>query len=515
MKKLKAALSLILVLALIVALGAACAKTDTTKPENATPGTSTDTPVDPEEIVDLNMFIPDMNNAHGMDHQERLEGLVNQITEPKGLRVHLTFLMIGDWVTKLQTSIAGGETIDLMCYCIGNGITAMYNNGMAKDITDLLNEYAPETVELMGSYLAAYTFGGRTYGLPVLRDYVSNGYMMYNKSMLDDKGLTEQAEAVSSWSELEDLFAAITKAYEGTGIYAHIPSNGNTISSNGYILHGDKFSDIEVADSLGDSTGVVYCSENDDKVTLFQATPEYEYSVSMVKRWMDNGYIFPDAIFDSQLSATSIISQGLGVSEFNVSEEGVEITKTNWYGAPALCKKVYTGTIKTATLNSWGMGIPVTSDEPEAAAKLINLLYTNADLMNVMIHGEEGVDYAVEDGQAKLLADNAYNMGTYVLGNNMLVLPMAGNGADFYDRVQAGVKAAKMSKYLGFVLDTSDLSLVISQISAVNDQYRTTMQCGGYTEDLLQEYLGKLESAGVQDYLDAVQAQLDAWLANN
>ena len=104
-------------------------------------------------------------------------------------------------------------------------------------------------------------------------------------------------------------------------------------------------------------------------------------------------------------------------------------------------------------------------------------------------------------------------MGTYVLGNNLLTLPMIGNGKDFYDKVKAGIDGAKLSKYLGFVLDSSEMSLVISQISAVNDQYRTTMQCGGYTEEYLQEYLSKLEAAGAQEYLDGVQAQLDAWLA--
>ena len=57
------------------------------------------------------------------------------------------------------------------------------------------------------------------------------------------------------------------------------------------------------------------------------------------------------------------------------------------------------------------------------------------------------------------------------------------------------------------------MDLVMSQISAVTDQYKCAIQCGGYTEESYQEYLAKLETAGVQDYLNAVQAQLDAWLA--
>ena len=34
-----------------------------------------------------------------------------------------------------------------------------------------------------------------------------------------------------------------------------------------------------------------------------------------------------------------------------------------------------------------------------------------------------------------------------------------------------------------------------------------------YTEELYQEYVSKLETAGVYDYIEAVQAQIDAWVA--
>ena len=37
--------------------------------------------------------------------------------------------------------------------------------------------------------------------------------------------------------------------------------------------------------------------------------------------------------------------------------------------------------------------------------------------------------------------------------------------------------------------------LLISQISAVSDQYAQTLGCGGYTEELYQEYIAKLEAA--------------------
>ena len=71
----------------------------------------------------------------------------------------------------------------------------------------------------------------------------------------------------------------------------------------------------------------------------------------------------------------------------------------------------------------------------------------------------------------------------------------------------------KTSAYLGFNIDITDLSDLIANMSAVNDQYGASLNGGDFTEDLYNEYLGKLKAAGVEDYLSAVQAQLDAWLA--
>ena len=123
-----------------------------------------------------------------------------------------------------------------------------------------------------------------------------------------------------------------------------------------------------------------------------------------------------------------------------------------------------------------------------------------------------GEDYEIVDGQAKH-NEGAYIESDFLMGNNLLLTPGYGNGADHYDKVLADIQAAPLSPYLSFSLDKTDLELWISQLTAVNDQYSATMMCGLYTEAGYQEYIGKLEAAGVYDYLDAVQTQLDAWKA--
>ena len=501
----KTLISLLLIVALVCTLFAACSKTGSTtgKPEGSTGS-------EPEEIVNVVVWLADVY-AHGADASDRLNAAINKITEPKGIHADVTFLNIGDWLQKAQMSISSNERIDLMTMCVGSGVTTLYTNSMVMDITDLLDQYAPEAKALMEPYIPAYTFGGRVYGLPTYRSYVTNGYVCFYQDALDEIGMTEKAQNLDSWSTFEEILEKLTEANKGSGRYAFCGGTGTLTASPSYTIAGDKFSDIVVNDVLGDSTGLI-TTDKEGHVSFYQKTNAYVEACKMGKKWMDNGWVFPDSIYDSSLSAQETIGAGGALSEICSSEIGLEAMKNQIYKAPSLCIKLYTGVITTGTLTGWGMGVPVCAEEPEAAVRLMNLFYTNSDLMKLVVNGIEGEDYELVDGQAKQ-TENMFSQGNFIYGNNLLALPVYGNGADFYDRVETMNKEAECSPYLGFNLDTNDLELYISQIAAVTDQYRCAMASGGYSDDYYNEYISKLEAAGAQDYVNAVQEQLDAWLA--
>ena len=100
-------------------------------------------------------------------------------------------------------------------------------------------------------------------------------------------------------------------------------------------------------------------------------------------------------------------------------------------------------------------------------------------------------------------------------GNSFLLLPLYGNGSDFYTKAKEINDTSALSPYMGFALDSSDLENYIADIGAVNDQFTGSFQGGLYTPELYDEYLAKLETANVRGYLDEVQKQLTAWIEAN
>ncbi len=524
MKKYKAILALLLVAALLCMLFAACGTSETQTQDN--PGQTgedqgsadtqpdsdvDDAPVD-EEVAEIKMLYFDLRMT-GADFGEHVENAINELTEREiNTHVDITWMTVGDWIQKAQLMISGGEQIDVMQLGLSTGVAIMYTNTMLTDITDYMAQYAPETLELMADYIGTYTYGGRIYGVPTMRNLVTNGYVIMRKDILEELGLLEKAENLNSWSAFEEILAAVYEAYNGTGVYPIANSaNKSIISGNGAVIGGDSFDEIIRWDTLGDNLGVVR-TDADGNVSLYQASEEYEAEIKRVKTWRENGWVYPDAaLTDSH--GDELMKQGVSFASIQTSEAGVEIVKGTSTGYAVVCPMTYPGMIKTSTLTSWGIGVPITAEEPEAACKLINMLYTSSELMNLITWGVEGTDYELVDGQVKQPESGYYYEADFLIGNNLLLTPLYGNGADFFDKAKALVDAAELSPYLGFALETGDLELVISQISAVYNQYYPTMNCGEYTEEAYQDYLSKLDVAGVQDYLDAVQSQLNAWLA--
>lgn len=436
-----------------------------------------------------------------------LEKLSELALERANVELTVELVTGGNWTNAVNLAIAGGEVVDLIHMGWNNNVAGMYAAGQLQPITEYLQQYAPQTLALTAEYIGCYRYNGELYGVPTLRNYSKNGYIVMKKSILDELGLTEKARNLSSFSEFEEIMQAVKDNY--TDIYAFGGSSG--LWSDGYISNGDNWADYDVYDNLGDTLSMIYCK--DDVVSINVDIPHFEAECAMVADWFQKGYVWPDSIITTE-NYDDLIKNGVIFSLSFGSEHGVEVTKAAAYGFDIVCAQMNTGMVKTNQPVSHGIGVPVTSEDPEAACRVIELLYTDGEAMDLLIWGLEGTDYEIVDGQAKHKEDNRYMNADFLIGNNLLLTPLYGNGSDFYEQVAEINATSVKSRYLGFAFDSTDTDLVRSQITAVNDQYRKALVAGGYTPEDYAAYKDKLESAGIREYQQLFQTQLDAWLAN-
>lgn len=466
-------------------------------------------------------------NLSGKNDITDVAEAVNAISEKEiGVHVNFNLLDFGSFLQQVSLKMAGNERIDLMNFVPAPPATfsSMTSQNQLMDITGLLEEYAPDALEATGDFIRGTTVGGQIYAVPTISGFSTQVYVIMRKDVLEALGLVEKAENLSSWSEYEEILAAVYEANQNKTLPEELltPSclsnadmAGRVYPLQGIRVGSDLWAQNFGVDNLGDTYGIISVDESTDTVQLYYESEDYLNTLKRVQGWYEKGYIYKDAAFTED-SGDTLMANGVTFSFIASGQVGIDATRRSVTGYDVVASQVLSIPMGSSVSQTWGLAIPTTAKEPEAAAKFINLLYSNAEVMNLLTWGIEGRDYTVnEEGEAVIAENPVYTSNMYLWGNGRLTYPTAGLGGDYMERLKKADEEAPVSKYLGFAADTSQLSNELTAINNVINQYRANLESGAVTdlEGEYEKYCQAMEDAGVQKVIDAYQEQLDEWLA--
>ena len=533
--KTKKILSMAMVMAMGLSLAAGCGNNESGSPSSSSAGTEGTTQAQGttegsaqgngealEDIAEIKMvYMPMGSMPTGV---QEVEDAINEITEPEiNTHVDIEMLESGNYDQQISLMMSSGEKLDLML-TLPTG-SSSYNNMISQnqfmDISDLLEEYAPEVLDTIGAYMEATTVGDAIYAVPAWRTYVISSYIVMRTDVLEDLGLLEKAQNMTSFTEFEEILD-IVKSSEKWGYLAGIvnsDANGLVLPLARNYLGVDEFSDAYYYDELGDLNKMIAIDPEgtDGKVKLNFDTPEYKAMIDKVRGWNEKGYIYQDAATTDD-SAEALIRSNIGFSYLSEGEIGLEASKTAACGMPMTCVKISTPPISSSNVTKFVWGVPHNATEPEAAVKFLNLMVTDARIENLLVWGIEGRDYQVTDGVATFVDGQdansvAYQVADFMFGNQFLAWPWDGQPADFRDQAKAEMDAATMSNYFGFSCDTSNIQNEISAVVNVISEFGPALESGLAPEGTYEEFIDRLYASGAQKIVDEYQRQLDEWLA--
>jgi len=186
-------------------------------------------------------------------------------------------------MTQMPLMITGSdESVDLIMDTAmpTTSFSTFVAQNQLMDISDMLEEYAPETLELMQDYMAATTVGEAVYGVPCYRIYNSDYYMVMRKDILDELGLTEEAQNLTSWSQFKELLQKVHDAQDS--LPAEMQTNAMVCNADtqGNVLMGmyidtatDDFPGNYGFDTLGDANRIIKVND-EGKVENFFASDD-------------------------------------------------------------------------------------------------------------------------------------------------------------------------------------------------------------------------------------------------
>lgn len=245
----------------------------------------------------------------------------------------------------------------------------------------------------------------------------------------------------------------------------------------------------------------------------------YKDTIEMAYRWTEEGLMYDSSILNGFEQVVAGTAAGYGTSY----KPGIESQETVSCGTEmvAVCMPdPKDGVLVTNTNFNWGVN--KNCKDPERACQLLDLLYYDVDLNNLLSWGIEGVHYVKTDDPNIIEYPEGidastvsyYSWGKWELPNNYLQYVMAPSPSNLWEEMDEFNMAAAPSKALGFVFDTTPVEGEITAVQNVITQYDPGLGSGTLEPSKLEEFQQALLDNGVQKIIDEAQRQLDEFISN-
>ncbi len=441
---------------------------------------------------------------------EDREAAINAIIEPAiNCRVDIQEVWISELNQKTSMAAAGGEKLDILHVGTVSPLSSMVGSEMLIDMKedDLLKIHGQGIIELFGEdLLASGKVAGKQLAIPA-KTYNANAKgFYYNKSLADAAGITvpEKIESLAEMTELlvmvKDNIPDVMPFYTGEGTNNTLAWMANYASFGG-----------------NSSYGVLLDEQNNHNVTNLYASDLYrEYALTMYE-WSSKG-LQPGDPTDTGLPQDYFNAAKLFcvVADFN---EGVKTNiRANNPEIEIGWVEMVAPKVTNASVTEYMWGIYSDSVRPDKAMAFLNLLYTDAELANILSYGLEGANYSFVEGSDQVVQINGTYLPTFYIGGDTEEMYIKSPATDDYLEQCAAFEAtATVSPILGYVFDDSGFQTESSVITSTLQEYLPQIANGmaDSEEDmlaLLDAFNDKLLSSGIDEVIEANQTQLDAFL---
>jgi len=498
---------LLLTTALALVLGACGNNGNNESGSSSSPAASSEgASASSEKTVELVWHYPQPQAQAGL---KEVEAAVNEITKAKiNATIKLEPYDFGDYEQKLNTAVAGGEKFDI-AWTSNWSFNYVQNaqKGAFIALDELLDQHGPELKASMPSFVwDAATVDGKIYAVPNYQTVTNRVGFSIQQRYLDQYPLD-----LSTLKQLEDIapYLETLKQAEPKEFPFLLGKDGAFNST----LYQSGLEQIDV----GIGTGIGIRKDEPGKIISLFATDEYQSHINLMRDWYKKGYIKSDVVSAKNLH--ELQQQGKFPVTFGLSmPPGVETSIKNSNGGHdvqvALLTESYVGTNSIiTTLNA----INRSSANPEKAMQFINLLNTDAELFNLISYGIEGTHYTkVDDRTIKINDAGGYAPNSaWVYGNTFNGYLLEGQSAEVFEATKHENENANPSPLMGFTLDTQSILTEIAVVKGVRDEYEPLFVTGSIdAAGKYEEFLAKLEKAGLPKIIEEAQKQLDAWNAS-
>ena len=452
-----------------------------------------------------------------------VEEAVNAYVEPLiGAKVSYHIIGWGDWNDKAINALQSGEKMDLIFTADWEGYGVEVSGGLLMPLDDLLEKYGQGIKEtLPQTFLDGVKVNGVLYGIPTNKELCVPEGLIINKTAANAIGWDVQPDdpTIKTTADLEPWLEKYKAAYPEKYPYL-MDGQAGRWADEPWCPDWAGMGSNSIAMKMAKQEN----GEFDETIYSIFATPEQEEHIRLMYKWGKAGYISPDAAltsfdyngtfgrgdflaFSQPLKGNGIKANEMYAANHTTDFECVEITLQPKY-------------VVTTHAGGSMFGIPVTCKNPEAAMKYLNLMHSDATLVNLMLFGAEGVNYTkVNDQQVELTDQNWYGVhgGAWTVGNTKLQYVLTSEDPEKNALLQSYADDAIPTASLGFRFVKDNVADQIAAVDSVVSEMANPLMCGQVDPDDpalgIEALKTALTDAGMDEIIAEVQTQYDAWKA--
>ena len=442
--------------------------------------------------------------------QEEREAAINAIIEPAiNCKVDIQEVWISELNQKTSMQAAGGEKLDILHVGTVSPLSAMVGSEILLDMNEngILEAYGQDLVNLFGDdLLAAGNVNGQQLAVPAKVFNANAKGFYYNKTLADENGIVVP-EKINSLDALTPILEAVKAT--NPDMYPFYVGEGN----NNYMYWLANYSRF----GGNASYGAIMDETAELKIENLYATEAFKDFALTLSSWKISG-LHPGDPTDTALPQDYFKAGKLFcvVSDINETIKA-DIGSSNTEFEVGWCELVEPQ-ITNAGITEYMWGIASSSERPEKAMAFLNMLYSNADIANILYFGLEGDNYVIADGTDNIaIINGSYLPIFYRGGDSSQMLIKAPADVHYIANCEALEAAAITSPILGYSFDDTDYQTEASVITSAIAKYlpQVLNGMGGSEEGTLQllaDFNKELEAGGINDVIEANQNQLDAFL---
>ncbi|MDO5401371.1 MAG: extracellular solute-binding protein [Eubacteriales bacterium] len=434
----------------------------------------------------------------------------------------------GDFDTSVTTALAGGDDVDIYFTCnwSGNEYNSYARDGYYVKLDDLLDTCAPELKAAIpeGIWDCAKTNGAEgmgIYAVPGLKDTATQNCWDVNGTLLAECGYNVDEVCAAGLdyfsAEFEEMLAA-AKAKKGNDFYPLLiePAVLERMVTHSAIVTGD-LSGANVLSYYYDAEHPA--TDLGNAIVNKYGTDEFAAFAAKTYEYAQKGYISPSCQNPNTANDYRTACQSSGEYLFGTQSYafGCELDFSNARGIDVRMVPETAAYMDCTSGQGAMMAISATSKNPERALMFLNLLNTDSEIMTLVNYGVEGYTYNKNDDGTITFVDEVratYSPWTNGVGNVRILPPTAQQGTDFWTRFADYYNAAETLPYGGFVFDNSVCATESAAIANVYAEYAFNLMSGAVNPDeVLPEFLEKLNEAGMETLVNAANEQMTAYLA--